>query len=217
MLISKGWVSVNGAVENRLGAKINENVDTVQLNGKLLKPQTEFEYILLNKPKGVVTTTADEKSRTTVLDLVNTGRRVFPVGRLDKDTTGLLLLTNDGELTYRLTHPKFDINKVYAVSLDSNLEKADQKMLESGICLEEGKTARCKIEFPQPKNRRLVHMTVHQGWKRQLRRMFAHLGYTVLELKRFAMASLDLEGLKVGAWRKLTAREVANLKRQIDL
>ncbi|NIR51417.1 rRNA pseudouridine synthase, partial [candidate division KSB1 bacterium] len=174
-----------------------------------------LEYILLNKPKGVVTTVSDEKSRKTVVDLISSDTRLFPVGRLDIDTTGLLLLTNDGELTYRLMHPKFNVDKTYEVYLDSELNKDDEINIENGIYLEEGKTAKCRIVFPESKNRRRVHLTIHQGWKRQIRRMFAHLGYHVLELKRIAMASLRLNGLAVGQWRKLSSEELNKLRTEI--
>jgi 23S rRNA pseudouridine2605 synthase len=210
--ISQGRVSVNGVLQTRLGVQINEKRDIVLLDGRRLRPVQRFEYIILNKPKGYVTTAADEKARKTVLDLVKTKTRVFPVGRLDIHTTGLLLLTNDGELAYKLTHPKFGVAKIYGVTLDADLNESDRKKLQAGIALEEGKTAHCRIEFLNLDNRRVVHMTLHQGWKHQVRRMFESCGYQVLKLKRVGLGTLTLRGLRMGEWRKLTHLEVTRLK-----
>ncbi|MFQ5864101.1 MAG: pseudouridine synthase [bacterium] len=211
-MIMDGLVSVNDVIEKRLGTKIEEKRDEVKINGKLIKRPQKFEYIILNKPKGCVTTVSDEKKRKTVVDLVKSEIRIFPVGRLDVDTSGLLLFTNDGDLAYRLTHPKFEIDKVYEVLLDKNLAESDRKELASGIVLEEGKTSHCAVEFPNKKNKRLVRLTIHQGWKRQIRRMFAALNYRVVELRRIGFGCLKLNGLALGAWRVLTDEEVSQLK-----
>ncbi|TDI96448.1 MAG: rRNA pseudouridine synthase [Caldithrix sp.] len=211
--ILEGKVSVNGSIENRLGVKIDENTDSVKFADNLLKKVNRFEYILLNKPKGYVTTAADEKGRKTVLDLVNSKMRLFPVGRLDIDTNGLLLLTNDGDLTYKLTHPKFEVDKIYDVKLDRDLKLTDKKQLESGIDLEEGKTSKCTIQFQNPQDKTRVKMTLHQGWKRQVRRMFDELDYKVLMLRRISLAFLNLQGLRSGASRSLTVKEIEHLKR----
>lgn len=210
--IVEGKVSVNGLIEQRLGTKIDENVDQVRLHNKLLKPGRRFDYVLLNKPKGVVTTASDEKGRKTVLDIVKLKTRIFPVGRLDIDTTGLLLLTSDGELAYKLTHPKYKVNKIYEVQLETAFKAADKKKLESGIRLDEGITSGCQIEWPNPRNKKFVRITIYQGWNRQVRRMFAALGYKVLTLKRVGLACLSLGGLKKGEWRNLTTNEVNLLK-----
>lgn len=212
-LIAAGRVTVNGAVETRLGVKIDEERDRVKINGQSTEPVRQHEYFLLNKPKGYVTTASDEKGRKTVLDLVESGTRIFPVGRLDKDTTGLLLLTSDGELAYKLTHPRFNINKVYEAKLNRGLSSVDKKRLESGIKLEEGMTSESTVEFPNKTYRKMIRMTIHQGWKRQVRRMLAVLGYEVLELKRIGLAFLNLDGLQRGGWRKLTGDEIADLKK----
>ncbi|MFQ5770878.1 MAG: pseudouridine synthase [bacterium] len=216
-LIVEGRVLINDMTETKLGVKIDEKTDKVQINGKLLKHPQHLEYFILNKPKGYITTTSDEKGRKTVLDLVKTKTRIFPVGRLDVDTSGLLLLTNDGELSFRMTHPKFEVDKIYEVKLDFVLTIADRKKLESGVYLEEGITSNCKIEFPDLKNKQLLHITLHQGWKRQVRRMFAKLGYQVLELKRIGLASLKLNGLQVGEWREMTTAEVNHLKNGVGI
>lgn len=211
-LIEKGNVRVNGTVKRELGIKIDAEQDEVRLNDRVIKPAAQNAYFLLNKPKGYVTTTSDERSRKTVLDLIETRKRIFPVGRLDKDTTGLLLLTDDGELTYKLTHPKFNIDKIYEVSLESELQPADKARLESGIKLEEGVTSECAIAFPCLGDRKFVELRIHQGWKRQVRRMFAELGYEVLKLKRTGLAFLNLKGVAQGKWRRLTEEEVHRLK-----
>ncbi|MFQ5639512.1 MAG: pseudouridine synthase [bacterium] len=216
-LIADGQVKVNGAVENRLGVKIDARTDRVEVNGRELNRHVRFEYVLLNKPKGVVTTASDEKGRKTVLDLIDSSTRLFPVGRLDRDSNGLLLLTNDGELTYRLTHPKFEVGKVYEVFLEPALHPDDKSKIESGVELEEGKTGRCRIVFPNMKNKSLLHIRLRQGWKRQVRRMFAAYGYDVILLKRIAMGPLQLQGLKTGEWRKLTRKEILNLKTRVEL
>jgi 23S rRNA pseudouridine2605 synthase len=211
-IIAQGLVSVNDMIEKRLGTKIEEKKDKVKVNGKTIKPSQKFQYIILNKPKGYVTTVSDEKRRKTVLDLVKSKTRIFPVGRLDVDTSGLLLLSNDGDLAYRLTHPKFGVDKIYQVMLDKNLTETDKVKLTSGIVLEEGKTSKCTIEFPNHHNKKLVKLTLHQGWKRQIRRMFAALNYQVVELRRVGFGNLNLKGLPLGAWRALTDEEVSRLK-----
>lgn len=216
-MILEGLVSVNEIIEKRLGSKIEENKDRVKINGKLIKPQRNLQYIIVNKPKGYVTTTNDEKNRRSVLDLINFKTRLFPVGRLDMNATGLLLLTNDGELAFRLTHPKFEVNKIYEVILDKNLALADTTKMESGIILEEGKTSQCAIEFPNKRNKKQVRITIHQGWKRQIRRMFDVLDYKVMDLERVAFASLTLRNLPTGAWRHLTNDEVYEAKKMIGL
>ena len=217
LLISSGRVAVNRRVETRLGTRIDERNDEVWVDGRPLTRPDRFEYILLHKPKGVVTTAADELGRQTVLDLVRARVRVFPVGRLDKETTGLLLLTNDGALAYRLTHPRFKVPKTYEVLLDRPLTAEDRQTLQRGVVLEEGRTAPCSVRFPSARHKQRVHIILHQGWKRQVRRMFAQLGYDVRALKRLAMGPLSLDGLKPGAWRRLNAKEVAALKKELEL
>ncbi len=211
-LIVSGKVTVNGRVPERLGVNIDETRDTVRFEGVLVKPVARLEYVMLNKPLGYVTTTSDEKGRKTVVDLVDIATRIFPVGRLDIDTGGLLLLTNDGELAYKLTHPRFEVEKIYDVRLNRALASRDRRRLESGISLEEGVTAACRVEFPDAANRRHVQLTLHQGWNRQIRRMFGVLGYEVVALRRVGVAFLRLNGLRPGCWRRLTRDEVDRLK-----
>lgn len=216
-LIRAGRVKVNGRVIQELGVKIDENKDQVQVDDQVVKPKRHFTYVLLNKPRGVITTVSDERKRKTVLDLIKSSERLFPVGRLDKDTTGLLLLTNDGELAYHLTHPKFKIEKIYLVRLNRPLNNEDRLKLARGVQLEEGKTAPCKIEYVHSKNRTEVKVILQQGWKRQIRRMFASLNYEVVELKRLGMANLTINGLKEGAWRYLNNQEIQQLKKYMGL
>jgi len=211
-IIAQGRVAVNGKIQKALGLKIDESVDSVHFDGRLVRPVQRYEYIIMNKPKGIITSAADEKSRKTVMDLVRFPVRLFPVGRLDVDSTGLLLLTNDGELAHRLTHPKFHVQKVYDISLNSDLSRYHKHQLEAGVQLEEGKTAPCKIEYADFDDRRRVRVTLYQGWNRQVRRMFEKVGYEVRGLRRSGFASLNLRGLKIGAWRRLLPQEVARLK-----
>ena len=212
-LIAAGKVVVNGNVEKLLGTQIDEKSANVKVEGLGVQPQERSQYIILNKPKGVVTTVSDEKSRKTVLDLVTVDGRIFPVGRLDIDSTGLLILTNDGELSYKLTHPKFRVEKTYEVLLDASLTESSKAQLEEGVDLEEGRTAKSRIVFPKSANRCLPRITLHQGWKRQVRRMFAYAGYEVLKLKRVRVSSVRLNGLALGAWRHLSPKEVISLKK----
>ena len=211
-LILQGLISVDDVIIKELGLKIDESRNRVKFKDVALKPPKQYKYFLLNKPRGYVTTASDEKNRKTVLDLIDTGSRIYPVGRLDINTSGLLLLSNDGDLTYKLTHPKHEISKIYEAKLDSSLRPPDQTKLESGIRLEEGLTSKCSIEFPKKTDKRIIRMAIHQGWKRQIRRMFEKLGYDVLELKRIGIAFLTLEGVAVRDSRELTHHEIEKLK-----
>lgn len=211
-LIATGHVTVNGRVQRQLGTKVDEMNDVVRVASRLVRPVRTYEYILFHKPKDVITTVSDDRGRKTVLDFVGSKTRVFPVGRLDRDTTGLLLLTNDGDLTYRLMHPSFKVDKTYEVTLNKPLSWSDKCKLEAGIELEEGTTTACKVEMPPGTPPTFVRMIVQQGWKRQIRRMFEQLDYHVIQLKRVGFAFLGLQGLKRGQCRHLTKHEVARLK-----
>ncbi len=212
MLIANGDVSINNVIETKLGIKIDQDRDLIKVRDKKVQPKTGFEYIILNKPKGVLTTANDDKGRKTVLDLVRLKSRVFPVGRLDRNTSGLLLLTSDGDIAYKVTHPKHQIRKTYEVRLDKKLTPEVLLKLESGIDLEEGKTSPSELSFILPDNFKYVKMTIHQGWNRQIRRMFEALGYDVTSLKRTAIGTLALSRIRVGEWRRLTRNEIAALK-----
>jgi len=211
-LIVAGKVMVDGKVVTELGTKVSD-INRITVEGKTLTREDK-EYILLYKPRGVVTTTSDEKNRKTVLDLIETDKRLYPIGRLDYDTTGLLLLTNDGELTNLLIHPRNEIDKVYLAKINGIMSGLDIKKLESGVVIDGRKTSRCKVKvrkIDKKNNNSLVQITIHEGKNHQVKKMFNAVGYNVLKLKRESMAFLTLEGLKPGEYRKLSIKEVKKL------
>ncbi len=211
--IKQGRVAVNGQAASDFRLPIEPN-DKVTLDGRRvnLKPGKKFVYLMLNKPPGILTTTRDERGRDTVMALLPPKYRnlgLYPAGRLDKDSTGLLILTNDGNLTYKLTHPKFEHEKDYLVRLDKRLVPVDADRLKRGILLEDGRTRPATIKpAAEPLSYRI---TVHEGKKRQLRRMFAALGYRVEALQRIRIGGLLLGSIKEGESRELTQAEVASL------
>jgi len=208
-LIEKGKVSVNGETITDLGTKANIS-DTIIVEGKKLELENK-EYILLYKPRGIVSTTNDEKGRKTVIDLIETENRLYPVGRLDYDTSGLLLLTNDGELTNSLIHPKNEIQKQYIAKIDTAVNPQLIKKLSSGVIIDGKKTKadRVKIKkLDRRKNKTIIEIVIHEGKYHQVKRMFEAIGYNVESLKREKFAFLDLKGLKSGEYRHLTTKEV---------
>jgi 23S rRNA pseudouridine2605 synthase len=212
-LVKKGLVKVNDAVVNEPGYRVGP-ADIVTVNGKKVVPQRDLVYILLNKPKDYITTTEDPQKRKTVLDIVGkaTRERIYPVGRLDRNTTGVLLLTNDGELAQQLTHPKNEIKKVYQVVLDKPLEKKDYDTLLKGVVLEDGPATVDVLAYADPKDKRLVGVEIHSGRNRIVRRLFEHLGYDVKNLDRVLFAGLTKKNIERGKWRFLSEKEVRNLK-----
>lgn len=212
--ILEGKVAVNGQIIQTLGTKVNE-ADEVTFCGKLVKLQEEYVYYMLNKPVGYVTTVQDEKQRQTVLDLIkDESHRVYPVGRLDYNTSGLLLLTNDGELTYGLTHPKHHVNKCYEVRVRGVLNEAAQKALKTGVLLDGKMTHPAELKVLRKGEKSTVfHLTIHEGRNRQVRRMCEAVGYPVLSLKRVSVGKLTLDDLELGTYRALTSQEVEYLKR----
>ena len=212
MYISAGNVTVNGEVMTTLGYRVKPT-DEVRFDGKLLSSEKK-EYILLNKPKGFITTTNDEKGRKTVMDLVAnaTNTRILPVGRLDRATTGLLLLTNDGELTKKLTHPTHGVRKIYHVILDRKLEYKDFIAIEQGLELEDGFIQVDEISYVDQKPKNEIGIKIHSGRNRIVRRIFEHLGYQVDKLDRVVFAGLTKKDLPRGHWRRLTQQEVINLR-----
>ncbi len=212
LLIRSGRVAINNRQVTSLGQQVDEAHDVVTVDGQQVTPGSDLVYILLHKPAGYITTVSDERGRRTVMRLIPATYQVFPVGRLDKDTTGVLLLTNDGQLAYQLTHPKFNIEKIYRLELDVPITDAHVQRLQSGIMLEEGMTSPCRVQV-SPRDRRLLTMAIHEGRKRQIRRMLASLGYRVLRLAREQFATLTLRGLAPGQWRLLTPAEITRLKR----
>lgn len=213
-LIKEGKVKINGAPALEPGRRVDLKKDTITVDGRRSDIQKKV-YFMLHKPKGVVTTVKDRYAGKTVLDIIGQKDiRIYPVGRLDKDTSGLLLLSNDGELAYRLTHPKFGIEKIYRVCVEGIVSQQKMKKLERGILLEGKKTFPCKIEVidAQKDNTGLeVHLT--EGRKRQIKMMFAALGHPVKAIHRITFGPLTLAGLKAGRWRALTEREIMELKR----
>ncbi|MGK7389168.1 MAG: pseudouridine synthase [Candidatus Cyclobacteriaceae bacterium M2_1C_046] len=210
-LISDGLVTVNGQKITEMGYKVMPS-DDVQFKGKRLRPEKHV-YILLNKPKDFLTTTDDPHERKTVMDLIKnaTDQRVYPVGRLDRSTTGLLLFTNDGDLAVKLTHPSNEVSKIYSVELDKKIIKEDLGKLTEGVELEEGiaKADDAALLAEDPKQ---VGLEIHIGWNHVVRRMFSTLGYDVVKLDRVMFAGLDKRDLPRGKWRHLTNKEVITLK-----
>lgn len=211
-LITQGLVQVNGKVVTEMGYQV-QKTDRVNFDGQSITPEKPV-YVLLNKPKGYISTTKDEKARKTVMDLVANASpyRVFPVGRLDRTTTGVILLTNDGHLTKKLTHPSFNVRKIYHVTLDRKLSSEDLKTIADGIRLEEGVAEIDSISFIEGKPRNEVGIEIHIGWNRVIRRIFQKLGYEVESLDRVMFAGLTKKNIKRGHWRILTELEVNNLK-----
>ena len=210
--ILAGVVTVNGEVVTELGTKININTDDVRFNGERLKGDA-MVYIVMNKPKGYVTTASDPHADKTVMDLLkNCPARVFPVGRLDKNTTGVLMFTNDGEIAEKLTHPSYDKKKIYQVSLDNKLKREDFEQIISGVELNDGVIAADELEYIEEDDHRKLGIEIHSGKNRIVRRIFESLGYEVKALDRVYFAGLTKKGLKRGEWRYLTEGEINLLK-----
>jgi len=210
-LVVDGSVSVNGKKVREPSHMVDGRVDKIEVDGRPVKSK-EYEYVLLNKPAGVVTTKQDRHAKKTVFDLLpKEYRHLSPVGRLDKDTEGLLLLTNDGDLAYRLTHPKFNVRKIYFVEVKGLLSPENKKKLEKGIIIEDKKTSPAKIRnLIRSKEKTEFLMTIHEGRKRQIRLMLGKVGHKVSYLKRIKQGSLSLGNLKIGDWKVLYPREIRN-------
>jgi len=210
--IETGTVSVNGKIITEMGYKVSPG-DEVRFNGELLRPEKKA-YVLLNKPKNFITTTRDERGRRTVMELVTKASksRLLPVGRLDRNTTGLLLFTNDGDLAKKLTHPRHGVSKLYHVFLNKPLRAADLEKIRSGLRLEDGKVQVDEVSFIDSAGKSEVGLKIHSGKNRIVRRIFEHLGYDVIKLDRVVFAGLTKKDLPRGQWRHLTRQEVINLK-----
>ena len=212
-LILQGKVKLNGIKVTELGVRVDETEDEILFEGAPVHLPQKFKYILLNKPAGYVTTAKDEYKRHTVVDLIPIEERIFPVGRLDYDTTGLLLLTNDGELSNQLLHPKYKFEKTYHARLDKLIKPIALHHLQHGVELDGKKTAPCKIQqIRVVDNCSLLEVIIHEGRNRQIRRMFELYDYVVDELDRIAFGPLTLTGLKRGEWRYLKPEEVDELR-----
>ena len=211
-LITSGKVKVNGEIVTELGTKVSRK-DRIEVNNKPIEKQQK-EYYLLNKPRGVVTTTKDEHHRKTVVDLIPTNTRIYPVGRLDYDTTGALLLTNDGEFANILMHPNDKVEKVYMAKLNGIIKGEQINQLKDGVKID-GQTvqaARVKLKKVNDKNNTcMVQITIHEGKNHQVKKMFESVGFQVEKLKREKVAFFDLKDLQSGEYRKLTPKEVAKV------
>lgn len=242
--IKDGKVKVNGRSVKTPLFSVDLEKDTVSLENNVVDIRNilekDFVYYLLNKPRAYICTVKDTHNRKTILDLVKEKKRIYPVGRLDKDTEGLLLLTNDGELTYRLTHPKFEIDKVYKAVVTPRIKNRDIKKLRSGLIIDKDKKVQAKVRLIKPacpprracpagrpacqadrdyrnNNQSKVELIIHQGIKRQIKKMFAVLDYKVMELERIQLGPLTLANLEKGAYRKLTKKEIKLLKKVVGI
>lgn len=220
LLLQQGRVAVNGQVISQLGTSIDESKDKVTFDDKPVKLKDEFFYLMLNKPTGYIVSVKDEKDRSVVMELIPAEYRryVKPVGRLDRDTSGLLLLTNDGELAFKLTHPRYNINKTYHAKCRNRLTTSAIEKFQKGIELDDGPTQPADIEILSLKDDQSeFRITIHEGRKRQVRRMCLAVGCPVISLKRIAFGPLILDQLKVKNCRILSDREIRALKKAIGL
>lgn len=212
-LIREGKVLINGKVAV-LGQKVN-NEDIITINGKVIEKNSgNFEYYILNKPRGVVSTTSDEIGRKTIVDLIDTKTRIYPVGRLDYDTTGAIILTNDGDLTNKLLHPSKMIDKVYLAKIRGILTGVEINKLKNGIKIDNYKTSPAKVKlksFDRKTNTSMVLLTIHEGHNHEVKKMFEAIGYDVVKLTRLSFAGIDVKTLKSGEYRKLSIKEVQKL------
>ena len=212
-LIKDGKVKVNGEIVTEMGYKVNGD-DVIEINGKTITEKEDKVYYLLNKPRGVISSSSDDKNRKTVVDLIDTEKRIYPIGRLDYDTTGIILLTNDGELANTLMHPKFSVEKKYIAKLNRFFEISDLKELESGIVIDGVKCIPTRVKI-KTNNRvsdySIVEISIIEGRNHIIKNIFKKLGYLVDKLSRVEYAFLNLDGLKSGEYRSLTKKEVKKL------
>lgn len=216
-LIIENRVKVNGKIVNELSFQINEAEDKVEVDGKAIGLEEELVYIMLNKPEGYVTTVKDQFDRKSVIDLVKgVGARVYPIGRLDYETSGLLLLTNDGDLTYKLTHPKHEVDKTYVATVKGIPNETEINNFEKGLYIEDYKTAPAKIKIVKKnieKNYAVCEIKIHEGRNRQVRKMCRAINHPVMNLRRKAMGKIVLKDVEIGQYRYLTNDEVNYLKK----
>ena len=212
-IVKQGKVKVNGSVVTEPGHKVSSK-DDVRVNGKKIFLAKNLVYILLNKPKDYITTTDDPHGRKTVLDIIRkaTPERIYPVGRLDRNTSGVLLLTNDGELSQKLTHPSNEVKKVYHVGLNKPLEKKDFDKILQGVTLEDGQASVDVLAYPDVKDKTQLGVEIHSGRNRIVRRIFESLGYDVKTLDRVVFAGLTKKNVDRGKWRFLSEKEIRDLK-----
>lgn len=215
--IQQGKVKVNGKTIWELGTKANSS-DQILVDGKIIGQEMKV-YYLLNKPRGIISSVHDDKNRKTVIDLIETDKRIYPIGRLDYDTTGILLLTNDGELANLIMHPKNKIDKVYVAKVKGLVNKEDVVSLTKGVIINGKKTAKSKVKVKKydKKNQiSIVEVSIHEGRNHQVKKMFESLGFEVLKLKRERISFLNLSGLKSGEYRELSIKEVKKLYSEVS-
>ncbi len=210
-MVKLGKVKVNNELITEPGHKVSAK-DEIKVNGKKISLAKNLIYILLNKPKDYITTTDDPEKRKTVLDLIRIKERIYPVGRLDRNTSGVLLLTNDGELSQKLTHPSHEVKKVYHITLNRPLEKKDFDQILKGVVLEDGQASVDVLAYADTKDKTQLGVEIHSGRNRIVRRIFEHLGYDVKNLDRVMFAGLTKKNVERGKWRFLTEKEVRELK-----
>lgn len=213
-LILEGKVKVNGKTVNELGIKIVPNKDIVEYNGKKVVLEKEYVYILLNKPIGYVTTVKDQFNRDSILDLVKISKRIVPVGRLDMYTSGAIILTNDGDFVYKVTHPKHEIEKTYTVTIKGIVKDNEVEELKKGVKIEDYTTKPAKVKIlktDEEKNISRLEITIHEGKNRQVRKMCEAIGHKVLALHRSKIAGIGVKDLELGKWRYLTRNEVKKI------
>ena len=216
-LIIEGDVSVNGQIIRELGFKADRNAD-IRINGKPLSREEKVVY-LLNKPRNVISSASDDRGRRTVVDLIESPYRLFPLGRLDYDSSGLILVSNDGELMQKLIHPRFEVEKVYEVRIDGIIDAGQIQRLEEGVVIDGRKTARAKITLlsvNENKKQSFLQVAIHEGRNRQIRKMFATQGFEVVRLHRIREAGLELGDLKSGEYRRLKPHELKRLESYLD-
>jgi len=218
-LILEGKVTVNGLIITELGVNVDPSIDHVVVNGNEIKPESKKIVLLLNKPRKIITSTDDPQGRKTVIDLIQIPQRIYPIGRLDYDTEGLLLLTNDGELANRLMHPRYEMDKTYEVVVSGNPSEKQLDLLRRGILLDDKMTSQAQVKKLSVENesRAKIHITIHEGRNRQVRRMFQSIGNPVIHLKRIQYGFLTLGNMKTGDYRILDNDEVCHLKRIVKL
>lgn len=216
-LIKEGKVAVNGIIVTELGFKASGN-DSISVCGETLKKEEKVVY-LLNKPKNVISSCQDDKGRITVIDLIDTNYRIFPLGRLDYDSSGLLLLSNDGDLMQALIHPRFEVKKTYEVTIDGLINDKDIERLIKGVRIEDYTTAPCEIELlkiNKNKYTSFMNVIIHEGRNREIRKMFDKVGYKVVKLHRIKEANIELGNLRPGEYRRLKPFEVKQLKAYLN-
>lgn len=216
-MISAGRIKINGKIVKELGTKIDPRKDKVEVDGRGVRSHTNLVYILMNKPKDIVTTLRDEKGRRGVLDVVKVRERVYPVGRLDRNTTGVLLLTNDGELANRLMHPKHLVLKVYKATIDRPIRERELVKLKKGIMLDGTVTVPDELYILPESDGKEIGIAVHEGKHHLVKRIFESLDIRVVQLDRYSYAGLTHHGIQRGGWRNLAKREVSALRKLVEL